>query len=141
MKMYSKLEIGYQTPEGKMFEAKRGKVSVDIGYESHGMFVMKMKYDWGVYTFGSFVLDYCVDYDVPRDERVWLPKPYAQPLVKAMLKVFNADYVSSINDAEVYVLFSTDNDHRNDPKGLVNIKDTQNSLIFDDFFAGYPTTG
>lgn len=141
MKMYSKLDIAYQTPKGNLFEAKRGKVSADIGYESHGMFVMKMKYDWGPYTYGSFTLDQCVDYDVPREDRVWVPKPYAQPMIKAMLKVFNAEYFSSINDAEIYILFSTDDDQRNMPKGLVNIKDTQNSLIFNDFLEGYPTTG
>ena len=118
--------------DGRTFIAKRGKIDADIGYESHGMFVMKFKYDWGMYTFGSFQMDQCLDFDVESKDLVYVPQPYAQDLIKAMLKVCNVDYFSSIQKREMYILFAGE---RNMPVGLVNISDIQNALIFDDVVA------
>jgi hypothetical protein len=115
--------------DGRVFKAERGKIDADIGYESHGMFVMKMKYDWGIYTYGSFLMEKCLDWDVDPKIRVFVPQSYTHNLTKAMLKVCNVDYFSSIKDFEVYILFGGE---RNSPVGLVNIHDIQNSLIFDD---------
>jgi hypothetical protein len=127
--MYSELEIAYTDKEGREFEAKRGKIDADIGYESHGMFVMKFKFDWGIYTFGSYLMDLCLDWDAEPKDRVFVGQPYNTDLIKAMLKVCNVDYFSSIQNHEVYILFGSE---RNSPVGLVNIHDVQNSLIFDD---------
>jgi hypothetical protein len=90
------------------------------------MFVMKLKFDWGVYTYNSFLLDSKDELGVTDD------KPYLGDLIKAMLKVFNVDYLSSIREREVYILFED-----RDPCGFVNIHDTQNFLIFKDFFKVY----
>lgn len=125
----NEINIGFSMDDGRVFNAKRGKIDADIGYESHGMFVMKMKYDWGLYTFGSFQMDTCLDYTVESKDRVYVPKPYAQDLIKAMLKVCNVEYFSSIQNREIYILFAGE---RNMPVGLVNIHDVQNALIFDD---------
>jgi hypothetical protein len=130
----NELYTSYTLSDGRVLEAKRGKVSAQIGYESHGMFVMKFKHDWGPYTYTSVALDYCPDYDVPLDEQVRLPEPFLYPLIVAMLKVFNVDYFESIRDAEVYILFSEEEKLHNVPLGFVNVKDTQNAFIFDDFF-------
>jgi len=131
--MYNDLYTSYTMADGRVFEAKRGKVSADIGYESHGMFVMKLKWDWGPYTFSSVILDYCEDYDVPSQDQVRHPQPYLYDLLKNMLKVFNVDYIGSIQNAEAYILFSEDNDKRNEPLGFVNIKDTQNVFLLSQF--------
>lgn len=125
----NEMKIEFSMDDGRVFVAKRGKIDADIGYESHGMFVMKMKYDWGMYTFGNFQMETCDDFQVESKDRTYTPKPYAHDLIKAMLKVCNVDYFSSIKNREVYILFAGE---RNMPVGLVNIYDIQNALIFDD---------
>jgi hypothetical protein len=125
----NELHIKFSMDDGREFNVRRGKIDADIGYESHGMFVMKMKYDWGVYTFGSFNLDTCLDYNVESKDRVYVSQPYTLELIKAMLEVCNVDYFGSLKNHEMYILFAGE---RNMPVGLVNIKDIQKSLIFED---------
>jgi hypothetical protein len=128
-KMYgNELKITLSMDDGRVFDVERGKIDADIGYESHGMFVLKMKYDWGIYTYGSLQMESCVNYNVGSNDRVYEPKPYAHNLIKAMLEVCNVDYFGSIKNHEMYILFN----RRNHPAGLANIKDIQKSLIFED---------
>jgi hypothetical protein len=124
---YNELKISYQHADGRTFKTERGKGTIDIGYESHGMFVMKLKYDWGPYTYNSILLDQ------RNDAGVLEYQPYLGDLIKAVLSVFGADSLSSIKNLEAYILF----DEKRDPVGFVNIKDTQNFLLFPDFFKQY----
>jgi len=126
-KHYNELNITYKHGDGRTFRLERGKATIDLGYESHGMFVMKLKYDWGAYCYNSILLDDKDEFDIPED------KKYMGDLIKAVLKVFGTDYLSTIKDLETYIIF---NDKR-DPVGFVNIKDSQNYIIFDDFFKLY----
>ncbi|UDL16853.1 hypothetical protein SEA_ATUIN_190 [Arthrobacter phage Atuin] len=121
----NEIHIKFSMDDGREFHVERGKIDADIGYESHGMFVMKFKFDWGVYTYNSILLERFIEKDKSE------PRHYAQDLIKAMLEVCDVDYFSSIQNKEIYILFS----ERNDPIGLANIHDIQKSLIFDDITA------
>jgi hypothetical protein len=90
------------------------------------MFVMKLKFDWGIFTYNSILLDKCMDWDTT--PKIFTPQEYSQDLIKAMLEVCNVDYFSSIRNREMYILFN----ERNNPVGLANVYDIQKSLIFDD---------
>lgn len=125
----NELHMKFSMDDGREFDVERGTIDADIGYEAHGMFVIKMKYDWGIYTYGSFQLESCVNYNVDSKDRVYVPKSYSHDVIKALLEVCGVDYFGSIKNREVYLLFS---DERNTPVGLVNIKDIQKSLIFED---------
>lgn len=134
--MYNELKTTYKMYNGELYNVERGKVTARIGYEGHGMFGLSVHYDWGVSTSSFYNLDTVDDWDLPREDRVIIPMDYALDLPKAFLKVFGIDYgyLDSIKDAEIYILFK---DH-NVPAGFVNIRETQNYLLFDEFFSMYP---
>jgi hypothetical protein len=134
-KMYNELRMSYELGDGRSFDVERGKVTAQIGIEGHGMFGLKVHYDWGVSTSDFFNLDTVVDWDVPLEDRTKIPKDYSTDLIKEFLSVFGIEYgyFDAIRDAEIYIIFS----ERNVPAGFVNIKDTQNFLIFEDFFGQY----
>lgn len=125
----NELEIKFWTKDGRKYDVERGVIDADIGYESHGMFVMKLKFDWGIYTYNSILLDRLISFGETCGKSEHEIQPYAHALIKAMLEVCNVDYFSSIKNREVYLLF--DGKDRC-PVGIVNVHDIQKSLIFND---------
>lgn len=127
----------YTTADDRVFKAERGYATVDLGYEGHGMFGLRLQYEWGMSTSTFFGLDRVLDYSVDPENRVVVPKDYMHLLITEVLHVFNVDYLSSLRKAECYLLFSESYVAHEAPLGIVNIKDIQNVLIFNDLLAPY----
>lgn len=122
MIMYNHLDITFQHADGRAFRAERGKVTYTLGKEpDHNMFVLRGKYDWGMYTTRDLSFN---------PENLF-------DLVEAVIDVFNVSWLNSIENAEAYLLFSEEYVAHEGPLGIVNINDPYKVLIFDDFYATY----
>lgn len=127
----------YHTADDRVFKAERGHATVDLGYEGHGMFGLRLQYDWGKLTSSFYGLDHVVDFAVDVADREKVAEPYMHLLITEILHVFSVDYLSSLRKAECYLLFSENYVAHEAPLGIVNIKDIQNVLIFNDLLEPY----
>lgn len=135
--MHNEMTMNYLMGDGREFRVEKGTASVDLGFEDHGMFGLRFHYQWGLTTTRFIGLDTIEDFDIPLEDRVKVPMEYMYPMITSVLKVFNADYLSSIQKKQAFFLFSPSHVAHEGPLGIVNLNDYQNVLIFEDVLAPY----
>lgn len=131
------MKMTYHMADGREFRVEKGTATVDLGYEDHGMFGLRFKYEWGMSTTRFISLDTVEDFDVPLEDRVRVPEEYMHPMITSVMSVFNVHYLSSIQKLPAFFLFSPSYVAHEGPLGIVNLNDYQNCFIFEDLYAKY----